>query len=167
MGCNENRKGIGSKISITLRVKGKVVFLGTYEPKLDDKGRLILPARFREQLAGGVVLTKGQDHCVYAFETGEFQTLYTELRQAPITHKQARNFSRVLLSGASDQIPDKQGRINIPPALREYAGLGRDLAVFGAGSRVEIWDLKTWNEFLAAAEEDFSEVSEEILPGLL
>ena len=143
------------------------MFLGTFEPKLDDKGRLILPARFREQLAGGVVLTKGQDRCVYAFPTGEFETLYNELRQAPITHKQARNFSRVLLSGASDQIPDRQGRINIPPSLREYAGLDRDLAVFGAGSRVEIWDMATWNEFLANAEDDFAEVSEEILPGLL
>lgn len=143
------------------------MFLGTYEPKLDDKSRLILPARFRQQLASGVVLTPGQERCIYAFPTGEFEQLYEELRQAPLTHKQARSFSRVLLSGAVDQIPDKQGRITLPANLREYAALDRNLAVIGAGARVEIWNLKTWNEYLAVSEDGFAETAEEIVPGLL
>ncbi|MCI6584160.1 MAG: division/cell wall cluster transcriptional repressor MraZ [Mobiluncus porci] len=143
------------------------MFLGTYEPKLDEKGRLILPARFRDQLASGIVLTPGQERCIYAFPTSEFENIYEEMRQAPLTHKQARSFSRVMLSGASDQIPDKQGRINIPANLRQYAGLGKDLTVIGAGARMEIWDAKTWNNYLAESEDAFAEVAEEIVPGLL
>lgn len=143
------------------------MFLGTYEPKLDDKGRLILPSRFREQLSGGVVLTPGQEHCIYAFPTNEFERIYTELRQAPLTHKEARKFSRVMLSGASDQIPDKQGRINIPANLRKYATLDKNLTVIGAGARVEIWDAETWDTYLSESENAFAEIAEEIVPGLL
>lgn len=143
------------------------MFLGTYEPKLDDKGRLIFPSRFREQLADGVVLTPGQERCIYAFPTSEFETIYEELRQAPLTHKEARKFSRVMLSGASDQVPDKQGRVNISDKLRAYAGLNKNLAVIGAGARVEIWDLETWNTYLSESEDAFAEVAEGIVPGLL
>ncbi|EEJ54318.1 protein MraZ [Mobiluncus mulieris ATCC 35239] len=143
------------------------VFLGTYEPKLDDKGRLILPSRFRDQLSAGVVLTPGQERCIYAFPTSEFETIYDELRQAPLTHKEARKFSRVMLSGATDQIPDKQGRINIPANLRQYAGLNKNLKVIGAGARAEIWDADTWDTYLSESEDAFAEIAEEIVPGLL
>ena len=92
------------------------MFLGTHAPRLDDKGRLILPAKFREQLEKGVVVTRGQERCLYVFPAAEFERLAEQLRQAPVTSKQARDYLRVFLSGASDEIPDKQGRITIPPA---------------------------------------------------
>lgn len=83
-----------------------------------------------------------------------------------MTSKQARDFSRVLLSGASDEVPDRQGRITLPPALRTYAGLDRDCAVIGAGTRAEIWDAASWESYLSVQEEKFSSTAEEIIPGL-
>jgi MraZ protein len=143
------------------------VFLGTHSPRLDEKGRLILPAKFREQLAGGLVVTRGQENCLYVFPIREFEELHEELRKAPVTSKQARDYLRVLLSGASDEVPDKQGRVTIPPALRAYAGLTRDLAVIGAGSRVEIWNADSWDAYLAEQESAFSATAQEVVPGLL
>lgn len=143
------------------------MFLGTYTPRLDAKGRLILPAKFRDQLEAGLVLTRGQERCLYVFTLEEFQRIHEELRLAPLSSKQARNYIRVFLSGASDEVPDKQGRITIPQNLRDYAGLGKELTVIGAGSRAEIWDSSAWEDYLAEQEQSFSETDEEILPGLL
>lgn len=142
------------------------MFLGTFEPKLDDKGRLILPAKYRDQLSGGLVMTRGQEHCLYVFPVNEFMEIHNQLRQAPLTSKEARNYTRVFLSGAVDQIPDKQGRISIPVSLRDYAKLDRDLAVIGTGNRVEIWDLESWNSFLEANETSFADQADEVVPGL-
>ena len=141
------------------------MFLGTHAPKLDEKGRLILPAKFREELAGGVVLTRGQEHCLYAFTAAEFERMYAQLREAPLAQKQARDYVRVMLSGADSQIPDKQGRITLPGPLRAYAGLKKDLAVIGAGARVEIWDAESWSTYLATQEQVFADTAEEIIPG--
>ena len=116
----------------------KTVFLGTYAPKLDEKGRVILPAKFRDELSTGVVVTRGQEHCIYVFSAREFEDLHDKIRQAPVTSKTARDYLRVFLSGASAETPDKQNRVTIPANLRAYAGLERDLTVIGAGSRVEI-----------------------------
>ncbi|GAA0324158.1 division/cell wall cluster transcriptional repressor MraZ [Kineococcus aurantiacus] len=143
------------------------MFLGTHTPRLDDKGRLILPARFRDQLLDGLVITRGQDRCLYVFPMQEFQRMHEELRRAPLTNKEARDYQRVFLSGASSEVPDKQGRVTVPPLLRQYAGLDRDVAVIGAGSRVELWDLPTWETYLQDAETSFAERSEEVLPGIL
>lgn len=143
------------------------MFLGTHSPRLDDKGRLILPAKFRDKLADGLVVTRGQEHCLYVFAMDEFVRLAEQMRAQPVTSKVVRDYQRVFLSGASDEIPDKQGRITLPTMLREYAGLGRDLAVIGTGSRIEIWDAAAWDTYLAASEQAFSEQSEEVIPGLL
>jgi len=142
------------------------VFLGTYTPRLDDKGRLILPAKFREQFEAGVVVTRGQERCLYVFPLAEFERLAEQLRQAPVTSKQARDYLRVFLSGASDESVDKQGRITLPPTLRTYAGLDREVAVIGAGQRVEIWDSGAWEAYLAEQEQAFAEQAEEVVPGL-
>lgn len=142
------------------------MFLGTHSPRLDDKGRLILPAKFRDQLASGLVVTRGQERCLYVFPVREFERIHEQLRQAPVTSKQARDYLRVLLSGAFDEVPDKQGRITVPPALRTYAGLDRECAVIGAGSRVEIWDAGAWDSYLEQQETAFSETAEEVVPGL-
>ena len=143
------------------------MFLGTHSPRLDDKGRLILPAKYRAELAEGLVLTRGQERCLYVFSQAEFERVHEQMRQAPISSKQARDYIRVFLSGASDEVPDKQGRVTIPQALREYAGLERELAVIGAGSRAEVWDAGAWEAYLAEKENEFSETDEEVLPGVL
>jgi MraZ protein len=142
------------------------VFLGTHAPKLDDKGRVILPAKFWEELSSGLVITRGQERCLYVFTEREFESVHDKIRQAPVTSKQARDFLRVFLSGASQERPDNQHRITIPPALREYANLGRELTIIGAGSRAEIWDTATWNAYYESTESAFSDTDEEVIPGL-
>jgi MraZ protein len=143
------------------------VFLGTYSPRLDEKGRLFLPAKFRDDLAEGLVITRGQERCLYVFPDSEFARLYEQMRQAPVTSKAARDYQRVFLSGASNETPDKQGRVTVPPHLREYAGLTRDCVVIGAGARLEVWDAAAWTSYLADREGAFSDLSEEVLPGLI
>jgi len=143
------------------------VFLGTHTPKLDDKGRLFLPAKFRDRLASGLVVTRGQERCLYVFPMDEFVRVAEAMRGAPVTSKAVRDYLRVFLSGASDEIPDKQGRVTIPANLREYAGLDRDCTVIGAGSRVEVWDTSAWDTYLASTEQAFADQSEEVIPGLL
>lgn len=142
------------------------MFLGTHEPRLDDKGRLILPAKFREELAAGLVITKGQERCLYVFPSQEFSVITETLKQAPVTAKSARDYSRVMFAGAHDEIPDRQGRVTIPQSLRTYAGLEKECVVIGANTRVEIWDATSWNEYLADREKSFADVSEEVFPGL-
>ncbi|RNE59440.1 division/cell wall cluster transcriptional repressor MraZ [Cryobacterium tepidiphilum] len=142
------------------------MFLGTYAPKLDEKGRIILPAKFRDELSTGVVMTRGQERCIYVFGNREFEEMHEKIRQAPITSKQGRDYLRVLLSGASSETPDKQNRVTIPANLREYAGLDRELTVIGAGSRVEIWDSEAWEAYLAEQETAFANTAEEVIPGL-
>jgi MraZ protein len=142
------------------------MFLGTYAPKLDDKGRLILPAKFRDELSRGVVLTRGQERCLYVFAESEFERHVERIREAPLTSKAGRDFLRLFLSGASAEVPDKQFRVTIPPALRDYAGLSRDLTVIGAGTRAEIWDTAAWESYYTDREQSFSETEEEVIPGL-
>lgn len=142
------------------------MFLGTHSPRLDDKGRIILPAKFREELAGGLVLTKGQEHCIYVFSAREFEKVHADMVGAPMQNRQARDYGRILLSGASDEIPDKQGRVTIPATLRAYAGLEKDLVVIGAGNRAEIWAATAWNDYLAAQERSFAEMDEDSVPGV-
>ena len=142
------------------------MLLGTYTPKLDDKGRVILPAKFRTDLGDGVVVTRGQDRCLYVFSTKEFERAYEKIREAPLTLKEARDFKRMFLSGASDERPDSQSRITIPPHLRTYANLGRELVVTGVGAHAEIWDADAWNAYAAGNEDGYSDMQQEVIPGL-
>ncbi|WP_076463769.1 division/cell wall cluster transcriptional repressor MraZ [Actinomyces mediterranea] len=142
------------------------MFLGTYEPKLDDKGRVFLPAKFREDMEGGIVLTRGQEHCIYAFPAAQFDEMTKDMIRAPLSHKQARDWSRVMLSGAYKEVPDKQGRISLPADLRAYAGLDRELTVIGAGLRAEIWNSSAWRDYLAVQEDVFAQTEEQIIPGV-
>lgn len=143
------------------------MFLGTHQPRLDDKGRLFLPAKFRDELAEGLVITKGQERCLFVWPEAEFARITEQLRTAPVTSKAARDYMRVLFAGASAEVPDKQGRVTIPPQLRDYAGLTRDCVVIGANTRVEIWDTAAWETYLHEQEPAFAELSEEVLPGVL
>jgi MraZ protein len=141
------------------------VFLGTYSPRLDDKGRLVLPAKFRDELAEGLVMTKGQERCLYVFSATEWARMTERLREAPLSAQGARAYSRVFFASAHDEVPDKQGRVTVPQALRDYAGLDRECAVIGANTRVEIWDATAWDAYLESQEESFASLSEEVLPG--
>lgn len=142
------------------------MFLGTFSPKLDEKGRVILPAKFREELGEGLVITRGQERCLYVFSEQEFGEMHNRVRQAPITSKQSRDFMRVFLSGAHSEVPDKQHRVTIPAGLREYASLDRDLVVIGAGSRAEIWNAESWQQYLDEQEAVFADIEDEVIPGL-
>lgn len=142
------------------------MLLGTHTPKLDDKGRVILPAKFREDLAGGIVVTRGQERCLYVFSTAEFEAMHDRIRQAPLSNKQARDFLRLFLSGASAEMPDSQNRITLPAHLRQYAGLEKELVVTGVGAHAEIRDATAWNTYLESNEESYADLEQEVIPGL-
>ncbi|HLZ37572.1 MAG TPA: division/cell wall cluster transcriptional repressor MraZ [Mycobacteriales bacterium] len=142
------------------------MFLGTHVPRLDEKGRLFLPAKFRDQLSEGLVITKGQERCLFVYPNAEFERIAARLWEAPKTDRAVRDYVRVFFASASSEVPDKQGRITIPPPLRTYAGLRRDCVVIGAGERVEIWDAEAWERYLADREQAFAEIEEEVLPGI-
>ena len=142
------------------------MFLGTYNPRLDDKGRLTLPAKFRDQFAGGLVVTKGQEHCLYLWPRATFEEMTSEASRAPMTVKSVRDYARAMFAGASDESPDKQGRITVPPTLRDYAGLSKDVAVVGVLNRVEVWDAERWASYDESNEQSFAELSEEVFPGV-
>lgn len=142
------------------------MFLGTHTPKLDEKGRFFLPAKFRDELADGLVITRSQDRCLAIYPTATFVEMTQQVGTAPTTLKQVRDFQRMLAAGASDEVPDKQGRVTIPPLLRKYAGLEANIVVVGAINRVEVWDVAAWEEYSAAQESVFAEMNEEVFPGL-
>lgn len=147
-----------------LRWKGvRLVFLGTYLPKLDDKGRIILPAKFRDAFADGLVVTRTQERALAVYTAKAFEELMAPVASAPTTVKQVRDYQRMLAAGASFEVPDKQGRITIPPILRKYAGLERDVVVIGAGNRAEIWDNAAWEKYSEASESGFADLDEEFM----
>jgi len=143
------------------------LFLGTHSPRLDEKGRIFLPAKFREDLSGGLVVTRGQEHCLYVFPVEEFQRRTEALRTAPLSAKAIRDYSRLLHSGGEADLPDKQGRVTLPERLRTYAGLTKDCVVIGAGDHVEIWDAAAWERYLDEQESAYADRDEEVVPGLL
>jgi len=142
------------------------MLLGTHTPKLDEQGRVILPSKFRDDLGPGVVINRGQERCLYVFSTSEFERVYERIREAPLTNKQARDFQRMFLSGASAEKPDSQNRVTIPPHLRTYAGLERDLVVTGVGAHAEVWNADAWNAYAESNEDTYSEMEQEVIPGL-
>ena len=133
-------------------------FLGTYTPKLDDKGRLILPAKFRDRLAKGLVVTQGQENCLDVWPEDVFNTTAAIAQSRGMTARRDRAYSRTLFATAEEGKPDKQGRITLTPLLRAYAGLTKDVVVTGAGDRVEIWNPATWQEYSSAAAIEFAEL---------
>jgi MraZ protein len=144
----------------------QTLFFGTYTPRLDDKGRIFLPAKFRDELAEGLVVTRGQERCLYVWSLEEFGKLTERLREVPVTNKSARDYMRMFFAGASDETPDKQGRVTIPLMLRDYASLSKDCIVIGAMNRVEIWDSASWQTYSEEQEPAFADLSEDVFPGL-
>ncbi|MFU0464593.1 division/cell wall cluster transcriptional repressor MraZ [Gardnerella vaginalis] len=142
------------------------VLLGTYSPKIDAKGRVALPAKFRSQLGDGFVMARGQERCVYVLPMQEFERITTQIQRTSMSNKSARDYLRVFLSGAVDQEPDKQGRIVVPPMLRDYANLGDEIVVIGVGTRAEIWNKSAWNNYLADKEQDYADIANDVLPAV-
>ena len=141
------------------------MFLGTHTPKLDEKGRLILPAKYRDELAEGLVITRFQECCLAIWPVATFVEVAQSVRGAS-SSQQVRDYQRMLASGASDETPDKQGRITIPPHLRAYAGLDKECVVVGAINRVEVWDAGAWEQYAQEKESAYADLNEAGFPGL-
>jgi MraZ protein len=122
------------------------MFLGEFQHSLDTKGRVILPAKYRDQLAEGAFVTKGRGGCLSVFTPEEFETVASEIREQSKRGQRELNAARSFFGGAAEIRPDKQGRVALPPNLREFAGLDRDVVVVGLYSRIEIWDRARWHE---------------------
>ncbi len=129
-------------------------------PKLDEKGRLFLPAKYREALAEGVVVTRGQENCLVVWPPEVFDREADRAAEKPLTSKAARGYSRMFFSAGDEVAPDKQGRIGIPAVLREYAALEREVVVIGVRDRLEIWNPVTWRDYQEAEVLRFSELDE-------
>ena len=142
------------------------LLLGTYTPKIDAKGRMALPAKFRSQLGPGMVMARGQERCVYLLPQSEFRRIALQIQRTSMGNKAARDYLRVFLSGAVDQEPDKQGRVLVPQMLRDYANLGSDIVVIGVGTRAEIWNRQAWEDYLADKEQGYSDIADDVLPAM-
>ncbi|KAA1042705.1 division/cell wall cluster transcriptional repressor MraZ [Macrococcus equipercicus] len=139
------------------------MFMGEYQHQLDAKGRIIVPSKFRDELSEHFVITRGLDNCLFGYTIAEWQKIEEKLKTLPITKKDARKFMRLFFSGAVEVDLDKQGRINIPSHLREYAGLTKECVVIGVSSRIEIWDKAVWQTFYEETEEHYEEIAEELI----
>jgi len=130
------------------------MFLGEFSHTIDDKGRLTIPAKFRDELESGVVITRGLDGCLWAYGRSEWEALAEKIAKLPTTNPAARNFSRFVFSSAFDSIPDRQGRILLPQNLRDYAGIQNETIVIGVKSKLEIWNPAKWSEVVTTVEQD-------------
>lgn len=139
------------------------MFMGEYHHNLDAKGRLIVPAKFREQLGASFVLTRGMDGCLFGYPESEWQKLQEKLAQLPLTKKDARTFVRFLYSAATECELDRQGRINVPKSLMKHADLSKACVLVGVSNRIEIWSEDHWNDFAEDAEESFDDISENLM----
>ncbi|MDC3412825.1 division/cell wall cluster transcriptional repressor MraZ [Aquibacillus sp. 3ASR75-11] len=139
------------------------MFMGEFQHTIDTKGRIIVPAKFRDGLGDTFVLTRGLDQCLFAYPMNEWHILEEKLKKLPLTKKDARAFTRFFFSGAVECEVDKQGRINIPAPLRKYAVLDKDCVVIGVSNRIEFWASSEWETYFEQSEESFSEIAENML----
>ena len=136
------------------------MFMGEYNHTIDAKGRLIVPAKFREILGDNFIVTKGLDGCLFVYPNDEWTRFEEKLKSLPLTNKNARQFTRFFLAGAAACEVDKQGRILLPQVLREFASLEKDVVLVGVASRIEIWSRDRWDESMNTYDGDMDEVAE-------
>ncbi|MDD4335297.1 MAG: division/cell wall cluster transcriptional repressor MraZ [Desulfotomaculaceae bacterium] len=141
------------------------MFMSEYQHTIDAKGRLFIPARFREGLGDSFIITKGLDGCLFVYTREEWDALEQKLKSLPFTRGDARAFLRFFFSGAAICEIDKQGRILIPGNLREYAGLEKDAVIIGVSTRVEIWSKVQWDKYSAKAASSYEEIAEKLIDG--
>ena len=138
------------------------MLLGEYRHNLDIKGRMAIPAKFREKLSAGAIITRGIDNCLFVFANAEWETLAQKLIALPLAQANSRAFVRLMLAGASDVEIDNQGRILIPDYLRKYAGLKKEVVVAGLYNRIEMWDEATWQTYKTKTESSSEEIAEKL-----
>jgi MraZ protein len=136
------------------------MFSGTYQNSIDSKGRVIVPAKFRDELGSGFVVTKGLDHCLFIFPASEWLIFRDKLKNVPLTSKEGRAFTRYFFSSAVERDMDNQGRFNIPPMLRDHAKIEKDLVTIGVDSRIEIWSKAEWDAYIESPELDSDSIAE-------
>jgi MraZ protein len=136
------------------------VFLGEYQHSVDTKGRVVLPSKFRDRLDAGLVVTKGQERCLYVFPLDRWDEEVAKVNNLPRTDRRSRNYARSFFGAASDQAMDGQGRIQIPQPLRDYAALAKDVTVVGVADRVEIWDVEAWEANSSEADDLYAGIEE-------
>lgn len=139
------------------------MFMGEYQHTIDDKGRLIMPAKFREGLGDKFVVTKGLDGCLFVYPMEEWRVLEGKLRSLPFTKADARAFARFFFSGATECELDKQGRILLPTNLRDHAQLQKDIFIIGVSTRLEIWSKEVWEDYSNKTEESYEELAEKMV----
>lgn len=137
------------------------MFMGEYNHTIDEKGRITIPSKIREQLGEEFIITRGMDKCLFVYPKKEWEKVIDKYKELPNT-KDARNFMRFFLSGASISEFDKQGRINIANPLKNYAALKKECVIIGVNERLEIWDKEAWNIFLEQNEENFSDIADKL-----
>jgi len=137
--------------------------MGEFQHNIDSKGRIIVPAKFREHLDDSFVMTRGLDQCLFAYPMNEWKVLEEKLKKLPLTKRDARAFTRFFFSGAVECEIDKQGRINIPQPLRTYASLEKECVIIGVSSRIEFWSRPVWDDYFMASKESFAEIAENLL----
>ncbi len=138
------------------------MFMGEYHHTIDEKGRIIIPAKFREMLGEKFIVTRGIENCLFVYPNDEWQKIVTKLESLPFTKRDARQFVRFFLSGATIAEFDKQGRVNLTTPLIDYAKLNKDCVVIGTGSRLEIWSSEDWNSFFESAKDNMSDIAENL-----
>ena len=136
------------------------MFLGEHQHNVDSKGRLVLPSKFRDRLGRGLVVTKGQERCLYVFPVDLWEGEVEKVNGLPRTDRRSRNYARSFFGAASAQMLDAQGRILLPPSLRDFAGLAKDVTVVGVADRVEIWDADSWATNSSEADELYAGIEE-------
>lgn len=136
------------------------MFIGEYEHSVDAKGRLIMPAKLRDEIGEKFVVTKGLDGCLFAYSQTEWLAFEEKLRTLPLTSKNARDFTRFFLSGAIECEIDKQGRFLITSNLRDFAGLEKDVVIIGVNTRIEIWSKEKWNNYSSDENINVDEIAE-------
>ena len=135
------------------------MLLGEYNHSIDEKSRVIVPSKFRDDLGSTFVITKGFDKCLFAFSVTEWKNFEAGLRALPLSNENARKYVRYFLSGATECQVDKQGRILIPANLKEHAGLKKELVITGVSTRAEIWDKETWDKYTSEENIDLDEIA--------
>lgn len=139
------------------------MFMGEYQHSIDDKGRIIIPVKFRDLLGTSFVITRGLDQCLFAYPREEWAIMEQKLKSLSLMKSDARAFTRFFFSGATECEWDKQGRVNLPGNLREYAKLEKDCIVLGVSNRMEIWSKTMWNEYFQQSEQTFNDIAEKLV----
>lgn len=140
-----------------------VMFMGEYQHTIDTKGRMIIPAKFRDGLGEQFVLTRGLDQCLFGYPMSEWKQIEEKLKALPLTKKDARAFTRFFFSGAVECELDKQGRINIASNLLQYAKLEKECVVIGVSNRIELWSKSIWEQYTEEQEDSFAEIAENMI----